>query len=413
MRPDFRRVFWVLCSPLFSFFILTGCASDRYLYHPGHSRFYARDYKKAAELYSKDALKPGANQFLFLVDHAMSLFAAGEFESAIPVFLQAEKIGEIKDYTSISEEVGSLATSEAIKGYKGEDFEKVLINVYLALCFAALDKWESAQVEARKINLLLYRMINEGKRNYQESPFARYLAAMLWESTKEWNSAYIDYKKTFELDPTFPELGSDLLGASKKMRFEDEFRLWGTKFPSAAPRKLEPNQGEIIAVFEQGMSPKKIPRDGEHSSLPRFIRRYSPSSQANVVVGDKVYSVQQRVLDIETLSINYLEDRIGRMIAKKIASAAVKGAIAAGVGTSSKDSDLGVAVFYLLMAMDRADLRSWLTLPAGFWMARIPVEKGEYPVKMEILDRAGNVIYVKDFGVVKVKPNSKKFIVGR
>jgi hypothetical protein len=402
----------------FSYFLfgllLSSCASDRYLGSRGHSLFLNREYTQAAEVYLKDSEKPGVNQFLFLVDLAMSYFVLGEYDKAIPVFLKAEKISEIKDYTSVSEEVGTLVTSDNVRGYKGEDFEKVLINVYLALSFAAVGKIESAQVEARKINLLLYRMINEGKRNYEESPFARYLAAMLWETSNETNSAYIDYKKTFELDPQFPGIGEDLLATSRKMNFMDEHAQWIKTFSGVDSRKFEPNQGELVVIFEQGLSPKKIPRDGQgHSSLPRFVKRYGRIHSARVWVGEQSFDVRQKVLDIEELSVRYLEDRIGRMVAKKMAGAAVKGAIAAGIGSASKDSDLGVAVFYLLMATDRADLRSWLTLPGSLMMSRIAVPAGVYPIRIEALDHSGQKMYEKDFGSVQIKAKTKRFLISR
>ncbi len=400
------------CKTLLLAFV-TACASDSYLSSKGHRAFNSRDYSVAAQEYAKTADVPGVNQFLFLVDLATTYFAAGDYELAIQYFLKAEKISEIKDYTSLSEEAGTLLTSDNVRGYTGEDFEKVLINVYLALSFAALEKWESAQVEARKINLLLYRMINEGKRNYQESPFARYLSGLLWETTQEWNSAYIDYKKTHELDPKFPFVGADLLTASNKMRFTDEYKEWSRIFENQAPRKIPDGWGEFIVIFEQGLSPRKIPRDGHNSSLPRFVPRGSDSSYARVWIGDKDYIIDQKVLDIEKLSIAYLEDRIGRMIAKKMAGAAVKGALAAGLGSSSKDSDLGFAVFHLLMALDRADLRSWLTLPGSFKMERIAVPSGKYPIRLQVLNRYSEVIYEKNYGEVELKPRHKKFLIGR
>jgi hypothetical protein len=171
---------------------LSSCASQNYLNNKGHQLLRNREYGAAADVFKADAYKSGSNQVLFLLDYGSSLFSSQKYEEAIKVFLEAEKLCEIKDWTSISEEVGALATSENVRGYKGEDFEKVLINVYLALAYSSIGKIEDAQVEARKINLLLYKMIHEGKRNYEESSFARYLSGLLWETTGDFNSAYID-----------------------------------------------------------------------------------------------------------------------------------------------------------------------------------------------------------------------------
>ena len=393
--------------------LFAGCASDLYLASDGHKFFRDRDYSRAAEAFAKEAEKPGTNQLLFMLDEAMALYAQGRYEEALPLLLKAEDVAAIKDYTSISEEIGVLATSGNVRGYTGEDFEKVLINVYLAMGYAALGKFEDAQVEARKINLILYKMINEGKRNYQESPFARYFAGLLWEASGEVNSAYIDYKKTYELDSDFPQIGEDIVGTAKKLRFLEDLREWSQKFPTAKGRAIPRDHGEIVVIFEKGLSPVKVPRGGQDSSLPRFIPRYSEDQTAEVVVDGQVVGRTETVLDIESTSTRYLEDRIGRMAAAKVAGLVAKGAIAAGVGKLSKNEDLGWIAFYVLAATDRADLRCWRTLPGALQMLRAPVPAGRHQVELRIIGGGGQVLSTRNLGSLSVKAGHKIFRVGR
>jgi len=392
---------------------LAGCASDRYLAHSGHSAMRAKNFESAANAFEKESQTSSTNQLLFLLDRGSALFSAGQYDEAAKVFLKAEDIAEIKDYTSISEEVGILATSSNVKGYKGEDFEKVLINVYLALCFSAQGKVESAQVEARKINLILGKMIREGKRNYEESPFARYLSGILWEMNGSYNDAYIDYKKTYEMDPEFPEIGRDLLATSKKIRFHDEYRKWSEIFAQETPRSFQRGEGELIVVFERGLGPVKVPR-GYNATLPRFVPRFSPEGFARLTVNEQVVGSTENVLDIETLSIRYLEDRIARMTAAKVAGIAVKGAIAAGVGKATESEDLGWVVFHILQATDRVDLRSWRSLPGSLQMLRVPMRSGVHQVKIEVMGHDGHsVLFEKDFGEIEVKAGKKRFLLAR
>src|SRR5688572_13379853 len=93
-----------------------GCASQRYLGNEGHARFDWRDWEGAAAAFAPEAGKPGVNQVLFLLDRGTALFEARRYREAIDAFLRAEKLAEIKDYTSISEEVGTLATSDNVRG---------------------------------------------------------------------------------------------------------------------------------------------------------------------------------------------------------------------------------------------------------------------------------------------------------
>lgn len=372
--------------------LLAGCASDRYLGSDGHKEIVRGNFSRAAELFGKASQEKGVNQLLFMLDEASALFADRRFDHAIKVLLEAERLTEIKDYTSLSEEAGTLLTGDNVRGYSGEDFEKVLVNVYLAIAFAAVGKLEDAQVEARKINLILYRMIHEGKRNYEESPFARYLSGMIWEAGRETNDAYIDYKKTAELDANFPDIGRDLIATAQRLRFTQEERKWREAYPTQLPRTLKADEGELVVFFERGLSPVKIPRDGEDSSLPRFIKRFSSSHSARLVVNGESLGVFAPVLDIENLSIRYLEDRIGKMIAKKLAGTAVKAAVAYGVGKSSKNSDAGFLTFMALSALDRADLRSWRSLPAAIEMQRVALKAGTYKVDLQVLSATGEVL---------------------
>src|SRR5689334_22711028 len=68
----------------------------------------------------------GRDTLLYLLDIGLSLHSDGKFDESNKIFLQADKVAEIKDYTSLSEEGLTLLTSDNSKDYKGEDFENVL-----------------------------------------------------------------------------------------------------------------------------------------------------------------------------------------------------------------------------------------------------------------------------------------------
>jgi hypothetical protein len=119
------------------------------------------------------------------------------------------------------------------------------------------------------------------------------------------------------------------------------------------------------------------------------------------------------VLDIEKLSINYLEDRIGKMIAAKIAGLAAKGAVAYGVGKLSKDSDLGQLAFIAMLMADRADLRSWKTLPAKLQMLRLPLSEGLYDMDFQVLGINDAVLETIPMKQIKIRAGHKSFFIMR
>ncbi|MEO5667088.1 MAG: hypothetical protein ABIR96_03425, partial [Bdellovibrionota bacterium] len=269
-----------------------------------------------------------------------------------------------------------------------------------------------AQVECRKINLLLGRMITEGKRNYEESPFARYLSGLLWETNGDWNNAYIDYKMAYELDSHLPGLASDLIFAAHKQGFGDEESQWRQANPEAPLRKENKGWGEIVVIYQQGESPRKVPRYDDQT-LPRLEKRFSSDYGARVLVDGESRGLTETAMDISNTSIRYLEDRIGRLKGAQLAGMAAKAAIGVGVARASKNDDLGILAFYALMATQRADLRSWSTLPSSLQILRVPLSAGKHRMALEILGSSGSVLRTVEIGEIEIKAREKRFFVER
>ncbi len=187
------------------------CVSARMSDHESDHLFQQGHYEQAAERLEKGLKEygQGRDELLYLLDIGLSLHSAGKYDESNKVLLKADKIAEIKDYTSLTEEGATLLTSENIKDYKGEDFEKVLINTYLAMNFALMGDFENSLVEARRVNHKLHLMITEGQRKYKQNAFARYLSAILYEAEHNFNDAYVDYKNTWKLVPDYPGSGSN------------------------------------------------------------------------------------------------------------------------------------------------------------------------------------------------------------
>ena len=132
---------------------------------------------RALKLYESDVTRP-QDELLRLMDEGILLRTQSKFEDSNVRFFRAAQIIEQNGYTSLSEEGSRLLSDENQTTYQGEDFEKVLIHLYLGLNFLSLGQAEAALVQTRKVNEILYVMISEGKRPYELNPFARYLGAI-------------------------------------------------------------------------------------------------------------------------------------------------------------------------------------------------------------------------------------------
>lgn len=370
--------------------LLAGCVSARVYDRAIDGAFKKQEYDKAAGLLKKGLDKQGDNgkdRLLYLLDYALALHSAGKYDEAIIAFQEADRFSEIKDYTSITEEAATLLTSENVKAYRGEEFENVLISVYLAMDYALIGKWEDARVEARRVNRKLERLKAEGGRPYIQNAFARYLSSILYEMDRDWNGALIDLKKTRELLPAEREVGKHLWRVAllngmsdEQERIEEMYVLTDAEKKDAREWLPKTGTAEIIVLYENGIGPEKVPHPG-WESLPVYRRRVNPVASARILVDGLPAGETVPMYDVESVAIQNLDAKFAGIVAKRMAARIAKEVIAHEV--SKKDEVLGALTWLALVVSDQADLRSWGLLPRDFQIARLRVLPGVHTVRME------------------------------
>lgn len=369
-------------------FFFLGCAHYTYKIREPRELFESGQHEKAIEKLKLLASQEGdSDELLYLLDLGMVYHSSGRYKEAIETFLKADRIAEIKDYKSISEEALSIVLSEGIKPYKGEHFEKILINVYLAIDYALSHQWDDALVECRKVNHKLDLMISEGGLPYEKNAFAKYLAGTLFEARREWNDAFVDYRQLLKWNVSFPYLGGSLLRLSDRLKATQEFDDYKKMFPDIKDYKIAKGESEIILLFEQGKSPIKTPSPDFHR-VPTFYRRHYGGDYVWVNVAGKRVRTHP-LFDIEGTAIKELEHRISLIIAKKIGGIVLKELISHQVEKQTKSEALGALTSAVLHAIDQPDLRSWTTLPANLQLARVTVPEGKHSITIDLVTHSG------------------------
>ncbi|MBS1961046.1 MAG: hypothetical protein JST04_02435 [Bdellovibrionales bacterium] len=378
--------------------LLVGCSSARMKDTEIDAKFRAGDYVGAAERaqkgFEKETLE-GKDGLLYLLDLGLSLHTAGKYDESIKYFRLADQAVEIKDYTSLSTEASTLLVSDTVKQYKGEDFENVLISAYLAMDYAMIGKREDAIVEAKRVNRKLYLMTTEGKRNYKQNAFARYLSGTLYEADRNWNDANVDYKLVADLLPDWSGIGRDLWAMAWKLKNRDDLARLEEKYKitdkekAELKRRVSPERpGEIVVIFQNGISPKKVP-EPNFPSVPKFEPRYNPVTGGEAIVTNAASGAEvgrektSKLMDVEAVAIQNLKEKWGGILAKKIGGVVAKHAIGAVIDSKTNNSGIGALLAYAMYAADQADTRSWNLLPKDLEVARIPVTEGTYSVRIQ------------------------------
>ena len=411
-----RRSLRILCSSLLwglGLFLLSGCALYAGRIRQPRADFQAGRYEQAIAKLKEYADKKDNDELLYLMELGTVQHTAGKYKDAISTFLRADKMAEIKDYTSIAAEAGSVLLNDEVKAYKGEDFEKVMINMYLAIDYTLLGDYENALVEARRVNRKLDRMITEGKRPYQNNGFAKYLAAALFEARQEQNDAFVDYRQLlkWEVPGAMPYLGVPLLRLAEKMGATQEYEAYRKRFPDVKDYALGPKEGEIVLLLEQGKAPYKVPSP-QFRLAPVFHKNNYATRAGRIGIDGSATKVTTSALyDVEATAIKELDGKLAGIIAKKVAGIAAKEAAAYAAEKASDSKTVGFFTSLFLHASDTADLRSWTTLPATLQIARFKVPAGQYALSLDmVMNSGGTITGAKRWPKVDVKPRQIVFL---
>lgn len=431
----------VLAFVVLSAWLLTGCGGVRVAKQVAADAA-AGNYGAALQLMEKEKQQySGPNNLLYYMDKGSLLQRVGQYGDSTQELEEAERLVEELYGTSVSEAAASMLVNDMSLSYTGEDFEQVMINALKALNFLYINDLEGAGVEARKVNTLLLKLADKYGNDavYQQDAFARYLAAFAYEAGRDYNNAYIDYKKAYEgfqwyekhFGMPMPALiKSDLLRLSHRLRFDDEYQRWRGVFgpdvpePGSRPRK----QGEILLVVYDGLIPAKETRyvateitdpDGHPYALkvafPIFRPRPNIVERVRVGLEDGSTVDSELMEPLDAIAYQNLEQRIGLISAKAIARATAKyiasfqARKAARAGSEGAGMLVGLAANVFTWATEQADTRSWRTLPNRFHVLRLPLPAGEHQLEVRLKTIYGDVRALPPL-TVKLKKGEKKVI---
>lgn len=368
-------------------------------------------------------LKPSsADRVLYLMNKGMLLRMVGDYEQSTRALEEAKKLIEDLRAVSVREQALSIAVNDAAQSFIGEDFEQVMVHAYLALNYLEQQRVDAARVEALQSDVLL-REIAQGSSSspYVEDAFTRYLTGIVYEDEREWSDAMIAYRKAYEayqgqLDRfgvALPEtLKHDLIRLADRMglaqeaeRYRESFGIRDTLSATALA-----DQGEIILTVHAGLAPAKReqaitvlnPNTGRllRVALPQYRSRGHPFAYARVSVNTQS-ATTSRVVSVDAIAMKSLESRMPAITARAIARMIFKDSVAkaaAGDGGGSQ-AMLGAAVNIAAMFTERADTRSWFTLPGEIHLARISLPPGDYRGRIELYGQGGGVLQSSEFQI--------------
>ncbi|PKL17457.1 MAG: hypothetical protein CVV49_10865 [Spirochaetae bacterium HGW-Spirochaetae-5] len=422
-----------IISAILVIFAFVSCSSRNYNEEMKISEetFYKGKYLEAARLLLPNINKAGKDELLFMMETGLMLHTGEDYQTSNKVLLRAGKLAQLMPI-SITQQAASLLSNDTNSNYRGEDFEKVLIHVYLGINFLMLGEYDSARVEFMAVNNELSKIKSEnGEARYKQNLMAKYLTAIAFEivgerdnDTRDIEFAYIEYKQVYNLDPNLAMVKDDLLRVSSRLGYDDDYQEWKSKFKKSY--SADADSGELVTIFQAGRSAIKKSRgpllkdpdmgpvirltintsnltagltaaailvtlNNAENPIAKFVKRSNKVDRIRVEAGGRNLTTTM-LEDVETTAVKNLEDDYGRLYAKVAASIATKTIATLAAGIAAKKvaeqfkqtkglagligTAVGAGAGTVMFSSMKPDLRCWHTLPANFQLGRMDLKPG-------------------------------------
>lgn len=406
-----RSLFFALFVPF-----LIGCATYQDRVSEARRMLSSGKVQEALTDLKKKADTVGDDQLIYVLDYATALQYAGDINQSNRYFMIADKLSEEKDYQSVSRVAGSMLFNEEMVQYKGDSFEKVFINVFLALNFLQTGNFDSAMVEVRRMNQKYKLYSSDNKKDFEVNPFSRYLAGIIYEATGQMDDAFIAYRETYKLAPDWQKLPEDILRTAILSNRQMDLQIWHRQFPDRkveVDRNLRCSHGFVKLIYLQGWGPRKKP-DSQEPLVSELIPVFSQTQKVQVLVNGENKISSEVLYDTGLAAIETLRADRPALIARRVAARLAREAVAAELSRHEDTAAAGLVSFIVMQASERADLRQWSFLPATIQTAELQLPKGEYDIQILGLDSAGNLTSENsEIRKVKIVPGKTEFIIWR
>jgi len=418
--------------------LLQGCASSSVFFpYPNQADAWKASLAQGQPLGAIDKVsaKTGsADGLLYLQEQGRLQQLGGEFDASRATFetvfgLYESQADEARVRASgLAAGGASLLTNDNALPYNSDAYERIMGHAYQAFNYLEAGDLQGAGVEVRRAALEQRTAELENEKRIAKAEqdaadnnvdvskydgyfqgvnsaasavtsaitnaWTYYLSAAYWEGIGEYNDALVDYKKALSLAPHIEFLKTDIERVSYKID-----RRW--KSPT----------GTVVVLHEQGLVPPKrevmIPIPTIHGYFSVAFPVYTPEDQLPPVplqVESESQAASTEVLvRINGAAAKALKDKIPGMVVRQTLRAAAK--YEAQKQANENMGLLGaISTQIYNLVSERADLRSWLTLPAYGMATRMELPAGDQVIKLSASGGSASVnVPVRAGGVTIVR----------
>jgi hypothetical protein len=413
--------------------MINGCATYYQNHVDFNSEFENGHLHQALETLSRKQTEgEGKTRFIYAVNKGLLLSMLGNYAQSNEYFEKAFLFGE--DYRiNYVEEAASYFTNQTVTVYRGENHEHLMLLYFKAINYLKMDRPEDALIECRRLNIRLNQLNDKyvSTEKLQRDAFIHTLMGIIYQSTKDYNNAFVAYRNAVEVYEndyarrfglvTPEQLKRDLLNTAWWTGFKDEFEALKAKFDMPQFVVTQP-EAELLFFWHNGLAPVKeewsinfminhgpdntmvfknsdmginfpfpVPEENDRASLskleifrvafPRYRERPAYFESAALEADGASYKLEVAE-DINKVAFLNLKQRMLQEFGKGLLRAAMKKATEHSL--RKEDDRLGAVIGLVNALTEKADTRNWQTLPHSIYYARVPLKEGINPVKFTL-----------------------------
>ena len=386
-----------------------GCATYADRLAEVRQEFIIGELAKANQAVEK-GMKRRPDRDVLKLDHAIIQLAEGKPKDAEQTLREVRDRFDHLQQKAVGEKALSMLTDANREAYHGEDYEQVLVRVFLALSNLMGDGQDAGayalQVADKQQQIIAAGVDDQGnnpKAAYQRVAMGAYLNGALREAT---HNNYDDVQRSCAMvcswQPDFPFARQDLERAQHGHHSAPgNGVLYVIALVGVGPHKEEtieiPSTVALLiadriisALGKQSLPPTIAP-----IKVPRVVPSPHDVGSVGVAVDGRPIGQTATITDIGRMAVDQHEAVFPRIMAEAVVRRVVKKSVVYGVKEFSgveKDTFPSFALDLLGVAWEAtesADTRCWGLLPDKIQVLRIELPAGQHQILLQSLGMSG------------------------
>jgi hypothetical protein len=378
--------------------VCAGCTTHSGRLHEARELFHRGELDAAAQLLEESGSAWHRDQDCLKLDQAMIALVAGRPQDAETRLREVRDQFEYLGQTDLSESALALVTDDQQRAYAGEDYEQVLIRVFLALSNLLQDGHDasaySLQIEEKQAAIIAQGLpgtTENPKLSYKQLAIAPYLHGLLREATHaNYDDAANSFAKVVSWEPQFAGAQQDLQRAQRGSHSQPGHGVaYVFTLVGRGPYKeeaVEAPTSDALLIADRILSAvgdHQLPPTIAPIKVPQVVVPPNEVDGVLVQVNQQPAGVTHPITDIGQLAVAQHQAILPHIVARSVVRRVAKKAVAYGaqdqLDLNNSWASLGILAAGVAWEFtESADTRCWGLLPNQIQVQRLELPVGTH-----------------------------------